>query len=204
MCQVCNVTADLIPHLQESDDCLDGYIKHFLPTEEHTEDIDEIYRRRAVFLLSAVLNLCARAQCRTRRHVNYLGVHLGRSNLCLEHYCREGAFLSLPRWNPEASAAMISKKISQIRRIICEKKNREDCRGCVSYEEELSQVLSHFCCKCGVLGPVPGDESSRMTCIGVNVLEEPLWRCSSCISDSEDFDEIKTKESHCLKSTRIL
>ena len=88
---------------------------------------------------------------------------------------------------------MISKKIYEMRRSIWEKKNREDNYGCASYEEELSQVLNHFCRKCGVMGPVPGDDASRMTCVGVNERETPLWQCSNCLPDSEDFEEIKTR-----------
>ena len=91
-----------------------------------------------------------------------------------------------------------------MRRNIGEKKKKEDSRGCLSYEVELSQVLCHFCCKCGVMGPEPGDESVAMTCVGVNVLGESLWRCSSCYSDSEEFEEIKMRlgaEIHRLKGS---
>ena len=105
-CKVCNEPCDLILHLQENDFCLSAYVKHFLPATEQTESGNEIHRRRSIFLLSAVLGMCARAQCGTRKYVSFLGAHLGRSNLCLDHYRREGAFLSLPKWNPEASAAM--------------------------------------------------------------------------------------------------
>ena len=189
-CRSCGCDRDLIQHLFESFQCLEAYIQNFLPVAE-----DEVDVRKSIFQLSIVLNMCARVDCDEKKDFTYLGSHLNRNEECLAFYQREGVNLGLPKWNPEASGRIISNKIAQMRRTMNEKKREEQSYGCVSYREELSQILNYVCCRCGTMGPVVGEEHFVMRGGWTDGNGDQAWFCSKCSEDSPEWETVRQKLS---------
>ena len=144
-----------------------------------------------MFELSAVLKTCARIQCTSRKGIKYVGTHLALNVQCLQFYQYEGAFLNLPNWNPEASPRIIGRKLSQIRRKIKERKQKEDSLGCNYFREGIGEILSHVCFKCGTMGPVVREESYQISCVGTRDDGLQLWQCSKCSNQSLPHDELR-------------
>ena len=126
-------------------------------------------------------------------------MHLSKNELCLDFYRGEIALLAPPNWNPTATAGNISKRVEAMKRNLKDRKEREDnCGGCISFETELSDVMTHFCCKCAILGPLLEEEAHRLTCVGMDDNGLAVWhctaQCTACIDgDSPDFYKIKEK-----------
>ena len=183
-CNSCGSTFDLLQHLNASCECRKAYVEMHL-TEE------EVDVRNSLFQLSIVLNICARVGCAERRKFFYLGVHLRKSVECLEFYQSEGVYLDLPNWNPDGSSAMISKRISQMKRAITEAKKKAQNLGCTSFRKELSQLFQYVC-KCAAIGPDLGEDFALRggwtDNDGVRA-----WFCPKCTEESPDFEEVKQK-----------
>ena len=197
-CSSCGHDGDLIQHLYASYQCLDAYAENHLTKEE-------VEPRKSIFQLAIVLNMCARADCGQKKDFTYLAAHLNNSEDCLQFYQREGVDLALPSWNSEAGGRMISKKISQMRRIINDRKRKEERNGCVFYREELAHVLNHICCKCGAMGPVAGEEDFVMRGGWTDCNDDPSWFCSKCFEDDPSwtgFREKLTSDIERLKGPR--
>ena len=149
----CGHVGNLVEHLNTSSQCRLGYVKHFLTGDEENP-------RKSVFQLCIILNLCGREGC--EEEFSYLGPHLNSSDECLEFYRLEGIHLALPHWSLDASPSWISRKIAGMRRNLRDSKRKEKEFCYASYRLELSRLLTHTCCKCGIMGPVVGEENYVM------------------------------------------
>ena len=196
-CCFCGESVELMLHLNQSESCLAAYVRHHLPADNCQALDSEIYRRKSLFQLSAILKICARGECQSWRELksSYLGAHLGRSELCLDFYRREIAFLALPNWNPTATAVNISRRVSYMRRDLNEHKLRENYKGgIVHFEKELSEVMSLFCSNCALLGPLIEDKQHQMLCVGRDEEGMAVWHCGDCAyGTGSDFQQIKEK-----------
>ena len=185
-CRSCEHVGDLIRHLGSSSQCRLAYVKNYLAGEE-------LSARKSMFHLCAVLNVCGRVEC--AEEFTYLGPHLNSSDECLEFYRREGTHLALPNWSLTASPSWISRKISYMRRNLRDAKKRELGQGCASYRSELSRLLEHTCCKCGIMGPVVGEEDFVMKGGWTYEGGDEAWFCHKCSEESPDFEEIEARLS---------
>ena len=183
-CSSCSEHGDLIQHLHASLQCREAYVKHYL-----TDDEADI--RRSIFQLSIVLNICVRLECKERAGFTYLGTHLNRNEECLEFYQSEGVYLAL--WNLNASSRIISKKISQMRRMIKQNKLKEQSFGSMAYEKELMQVLDHVCCKCGTMGPLVGEDGFVLRGGWTDADGDKAWFCSNCTEESPEYADVLQK-----------
>ena len=206
-CGSCGFEGDLMEHLSERQECFEAYVKHYISKDQPDDSSDDYLRRKLMFQLSAVLNTCARVQCSSRKDVAYLGTHLAAKSQCLQYYQNEGVFLSLPHWQPEDSARIIGRRVSQLKRRINESKRKEDSCGCSSLKKEISALLSHVCFKCGTMGPVLDEELFQMTCVGVNADSSKQWRCARCTAESPLFDAVSQQlkeEGQRLRGREII
>ena len=185
-CSSCSEEGHLMQHLQDSVQCLESYVEHYLGEEE-------VEGRRSIFHLSIILNLCANSNCPDKATFKYLGSHLNRNEECLEFYQGEGAHLSL--WEQGASSRIISKKVAYLKRVMKQNKENEQTCGYITYGKELNQLLAHICCRCGSMGPVDGEDAFVMR--GGWTYDddesEALWFCSKCTEESPDYDEFLQK-----------
>ena len=184
-CSYCGHNGDLVQHLIASCQCRQVYVKNNLTEEEGGV-------RKSIFDLCIVLKLCARVGCTHQTEFTYLAPHLKKSNECLDFYRSEGVHLGLPGWSLEASPAMISKKIAQMRRMINTSKREQGC-GFLSFKHELSQLLAHVCCRCGAMGPVEGEDDFVLKGGWTDADGNPVWFCSTCSEESPEFKEVKQK-----------
>ena len=197
-CVSCCQKGPLIPHLQNSDECLGAYVDHLLP-DSQIQESEEVQKRRLLFQIAAIVNLCANPLCPEREGYlyTYLGVHLNKSPVCHKFYQEEGGFLGFNNWGQDVPARIVSKRVSAMKRILTERKWKEDQRGSAQFQQELSQILNHYCSNCGIMGPVPGEEVSKMTCIGENEHGIQLWQCVKCLGSDQTFlelvDNLKTE-----------
>ena len=199
-CSSCGHGGDLVQHLIAISPCRKAYVKNHLTGEE-------VDSRKSMFELCLVLNLCARVGCAGQLGYTYkyLGPHLKTSPECLEFYQSEGVLLGLPNWSLDASPALISKKIAQMKRLIKASKTRKEGFGYVPYRTELSQLLAHICCRCGTMGPVVGEDDFVLRGGWTDADDNPVWFCSKCTEESPDFEEVKRKmqdETERLKGPR--
>ena len=184
-CSSCTEDGDLVQHLQTSSECLDAYVKHYLG--QNLVDI-----RTSLFRLSIFLNICVRSDCSSRRDFTYLRAHLNRNEACLEFYQNEGAHLEL--WNVDVSSQIISKKIAHMKRVMKQSKTNDENCGYAAYTEELTHVLEHVCCKCGVMGPpVEGEDDFVLRGGWTDVDGGRVWFCSKCTEDSPGYDDVEEK-----------
>ena len=181
-CISCAEKGDILQHLHESFQCREAYIKHYLTD-------DEVDIRRSIFLLSIVLNMCARPDCNERAGFTYLGTHLNRHEQCLDFYQNEGVHLGI--WNPSSSSRMISKKIAEMKRSMKQNKEKQQSYGYVSYRKQLMQILAHVCCKCGVMGPVAGEPDFVLRGGWTNADDKEVWFCSKCTDTSPQYADVK-------------
>ena len=206
-CRSCGFEGNLMEHLKESQECFEAHVKHYISTEQPDDSSENYLRKKLMFELSAVLNTCARVECSSRKDVAYLATHLVANSQCLQYYQNEGISLGLLHWQPEDSARIIGRRISQLKRRINECKRKEDSRGCSSFKKEISALLSHVCFQCGTMGPVSGEELFQMTCVAVNADNTKQWRCARCTTQSPLFDVVSQQmkeEGQRLRSGEIL
>ena len=85
------------------------------------------------------------------------------ANVCNIIKLSEDSSLSFPNWQPEDSARIIGRRMSQMKRRINEDKRKEDSRGCSSFKKEIGDLLSHVCFKCGSVGPILEEELFQIT-----------------------------------------
>ena len=194
-CASCYEEGPLIPHLKLSEGCLGSYCENFLPNDQmqESEESEVVQKRRVLFYIAAIVNLCANPQCPERESCSYtyLGVHLNKSLPCHKFYQEEGKALRIKNWGEDFTARIISKRISALKRSLVERKRKEDQRGIPYFEQELSQILNHYCSNCGIMGPIPGDGLSKMMCLGENEHGIQLWQCVSCLGSGVTFDELR-------------
>ena len=189
-CGSCNSgIGDLIEHLNENTECLNEYVNHHLPQELQNEEAEH---RLSLFQLSLILGVCGRPQCPTRDDTKYIGIHLSRHVDCLEFYQTKAVNLSLP-WSRTSTARIIAKKVAEIKRNLRDTKRREDETGIMSFKKELSRLLKHVCHKCGKMGPIFDDDSSGMTCVGIQEDVRTAWLCGACSPHSLNYEDVKRR-----------
>ena len=199
-CGSCNAAVDLIPHFYENEQCLKAYMRHHLSEDLCGEIRDAIIMRKSIFNLSIIMNVCARVECSTRNSSRYIAQHLSRNEDCLDFYRNEGVQLALPNWKEDASAPIVGKKISEMKRAIHDKKVRERTRGYLPFQEELSRLLRRACCGCGVMVPGVEEEALTMTTCGQDNFGNELSLCSRCWVGNYDLNEIKQRNSENLRN----